>query len=63
MIGFRRLVLVLGLIVLSGLVLGIAGLVIEQTTDMNPTPIIVAGGALAGMGLMMLARRFDLRDR
>jgi uncharacterized membrane protein len=60
--GILATAMLLGLILLSALVLGVAGLLIEETTSMNPTPIILAGGALAGIGVMMLARRLDRRD-
>jgi hypothetical protein len=55
----RALLAVLGLILLSTITLALAGLVIDETTTTNPAPIIAVGGALAGAGVMTLAKKID----
>jgi hypothetical protein len=59
----RPLFAVFGLILLSTVALAVTGLGLEETTSLDPAPVIAVGGALAGIGAMALARRIDQRSR
>ncbi len=41
----------------------IAGLMIEDTSDLSPAPFVAVMGVFTGVSVMMLVRKTDERDR
>ncbi|MBG0569290.1 hypothetical protein [Actinoplanes aureus] len=48
---------------LSTIIAAFAGLMIEETTDLSPTPFVSGLGAVTGVLVMKFARKADERDR